>query len=226
MKFPRIALVIISTCFLLPQVAPAQTTTLTGATNGLWNTGLSSSGNLLNGGAQDGNYSVIASPIGPSPAHRVNGLPVTWVANPATAQWISISSSAPAEPSGTYDYRLILSNIPINQLVTISGFIAADDQVSIFSNGSVSFTLNTLPSYANALTAFSFTFVSSATGTNTLDFNVLNTVNNSTEGLLVSGISGFYSPVPEPSTVACVALFGLGGLIVARRKRKQVISEQ
>src|SRR3981189_616167 len=100
MKFPRIALGIISTCFLVPLLASAQTTTLSGATNGLWNTGLNAAGGLLSGGASDPHYVIVSAPSGNSVAHRVNGaLPAGWLANTSTAQWVSFSSNVPNEAS-------------------------------------------------------------------------------------------------------------------------------
>lgn len=199
--------------------ANAQTVLLTEVDNGLYDTGLNASGGLLSGGASDPHYSIVSSPSGTSVAHRVNGLPLGWVANTATAQWISFSSNTPAEASGTYDYQLGLTNIPAGQIVTISGSVAADDQINILANDTLVFSLTTNPNYDGSLNAFSFSFLSSGTGADILDFDVLNTTNNTTEGLIVNNLSGSYSPVPEPREWTLVVLLGACGLIAVRKLR-------
>jgi hypothetical protein len=221
MNFLKCALLASLASIAILQNSHAQTVTLTGAGNNLSNTGTDLSGNLLNGGSQDPNF-IVTAPAGNSVAHVVNGaLPSGWTPNTTTAQWISFKSNAPTEVSGTFDYQLSLTNIPTNQVVTISGFIAADDQVNILANGTLAFSLTTNSSYAGSHTAFTLTYDSSSTGTNTLDFDVLNTVDNTTEGLLLDTISGSFTPVPEPREYATLLLLGAGLLVVARKLRSR-----
>ncbi len=223
MNVLKLTLALILGAFALPQAGQAQTT-LTGPTNGLWDTGLNKTGSLLAGSAQDQNYNLVAGPPtyhGTLVAHVVAPpLPATWVANPATAQWISNGGSAPTSLMGTWDFQTTLITVPINQVVTISGFIAVDDQVTITVNGNPTpvFSLTTLPNYEGVLTPFTFTFLSNNTGTDFFDYNVTQT--NPTDddiGLLISGITGSYVPVPEPREWSLMVLLAMVGLMSVRK---------
>jgi len=216
----------------LPLCGNAQTL-LTEFNNGLYDTGLgnATAGNnatTLNGGDSDTHYVLTSLPGGASVTagsdalvvHQAN-LPAAWVANDTGAtppsRWDSSSATAANQPAGTYDYALTLTNIPVNSLVSISGNIAADNQVNILANGTVVFSLTTNANYDTALNPFSFTFNSSTLSTtDTLSFNVINTGNSAT-GLQVQGLAGNYTPVPEPRQSMALILLFVGAIVAVRK---------
>ena len=220
MSIPRCILTLILCALVGPLTGRAQTVLLTQTTNGLYDTGLASNGHLLSGSAQDPHYNLFSQPGGgTNTTHVVNtsSIPSTWVPDTTTAQWISNGANIPLSVNGTYDIQQVLSNIPVNKSVTISGSIAADDQVQIFANGLLALNLTTSTTYEGGFTTFTITFNSAANGINTLDYDVLQNVNNDVLGLIVDNLSGFYAPVPEPREWSMIVLLGIAGLMAVRK---------
>jgi uncharacterized protein YhjY with autotransporter beta-barrel domain len=147
-------------------------------------------------------------------AYLAAPLPPGFAPNPATSQWItyqpntggpsgtnnaSIEGTVLGTPSSaTTDYHLVLTHIPLNQLVTINGLAAADD--GIFGAG-VKGTGATTTSLAAPGINFNFpntlptlTFVSGAT--NSLDFIVDNVGGYST-GINLQ-LTGFFQALQLP----------------------------
>jgi len=240
MNIFKLSATLVAICLILPLSVEAQVT-MTEFDNGLYDTGLgnATSGNnatTLAGGSSDTHYVITSAPAGAGVTsgdalvvHQAN-LPGGWVANDTAgtppSRWDSTSATAAVQPVGTYDYQLTLTNITANSLVTISGNIAADNQVTILANGTLKFSLTTNPTYAGSFTAFSFSFnASSLSTTDTLDFNVTNTgTATSTTGLQVQGLTGTYTPVPEPRDSALIFLLGVGAVVSFRKLRQHFVS--
>jgi len=231
MNVLKIASVLVAISLALPLSGRAQTT-LTEAANNLYDTAIDTTNPTvtLGGGSNDINYIVTSAPVGsgittPSDAlvvHQAN-LPAGWVANDTGAtppsRWDSVSATAANEIAGTYAYVLTLTNIPTDASVSISGNVAADNQLNILANGTQKFALTTNPTYAASFNPFSFTFTASGSSTSdTLTFDVINTGTTAT-GLQVQGLAGTYTPVPEPRDWAVMLLLGVGGLVAVRKLR-------
>jgi uncharacterized protein YhjY with autotransporter beta-barrel domain len=178
----RFLLSLLGTAGLGLLTAKAQTVTLTPSGNDLYNTGYD--GTVLAGNNQpDTHYALIG--FGNGTAFQANPLAGGWAANPGNAQWITISNTTTTGPTISYDYRLTLTNIPAGRLVTISGLVAADDNVTISGNGSSPFFSNFSPKVVTgnfgAFTAIPTTTFVSGTS-NFLDF-VVNNVGGGPTGL-------------------------------------------
>ena len=155
-----------------------QTVTLTPTENNLYNTGYN--GTTLAGDNQlDTHYTI--TNYGTGQTYQANPLAGGWVANPGNSQWITISNSTNNGGTQIFDYRLVLTNIPVGSVVTIGGSVAADDNATISAN-SHSPVFNSLSqngggSIYNGFTNFgNLTFVAGKT-------NVINIlVNNNNAG--------------------------------------------
>jgi hypothetical protein len=159
----------------------------------------------------------------------------SWVPAASPSQWITYSpnmgllsnetGSVYLTPSTAVTvYQLVLSGIPAGKLVTITGGVAADDNVTIYANG-----VNLFSNFAsndnganndtkydefNSILNLKFTSVS---GSDDLDFVVYNNGNYAT-GLDLQ-LSGSYQAVPEPSTY--VLILGSLGLLAFWRARSR-----
>ena len=207
-----------------------QTVVLTGATNGLYDTGVNSTGADAGFNVTDSHYT-LTNLLAIATTVKDNQIASGWVANQDTgtpsARWISLTSNGGvSQLLGDYNYRLTLTNIPANQVVTVNGSVAADNLLNIFANGNITpvFTLNNGTSDFSQLNSFTLTFNSASSGTDTLDFLVTNSGIISPTGLQVFNISGSYSPVPEPREWAMIILLGFGGLVLTRKLRSRFVS--
>jgi hypothetical protein len=105
--------------------------------SGLYNTGVDDAGNLLPLGSADSHYM-----IGTATSFVANPIPGVWVANNLTSQWVSPSVNQDqfnlpgGDPEGYYTYslRFDLSGLDAST-ASISGKLAADDQVQVSLNG-------------------------------------------------------------------------------------------
>jgi uncharacterized protein YhjY with autotransporter beta-barrel domain len=173
--------------------SPAQEIVLTPAANNLYNTGYD--GTTLAGNNQpDTHYELLG--FGTGIAYQAHPLAGGWAANQAGAQWITISSTTSTGPSITYDYRLVLTNIPVGQVVTLNGRVAADDNVTISGSGHGSYFTNfssgvNSGNYSSFTTFPTITFVSGTT--NYIDF-VVNNNGGGPTGLNLL-LSGFFTPL-------------------------------
>ena len=166
----------------------AQEVVLTPVGNDLYNTGYS--GLILAGNNQpDTHYQLLG--YGNGIAYQAHPLANGWVANPPNAQWITVANTTIPRPSINYDYRLVLTNIPVGQVVTINGRVAADDNVTITGSSHSNYYSNYSPGVGagnyNSFSTFpTITFVSGTT--NYLDFIVNNSGGGPTGlNLLLSG---------------------------------------
>jgi hypothetical protein len=150
---------------------------------------------------------------------------ITYQANMGTAS--STSGTVFQTPNTAVSvYQLLLSNIPVGDLVTLGGAVASDDNVTIYGNGKELFSnysvndngTNNQTKYDQFTTLTGLTFQSGTS--NTLDFVVVNNGGFPT-GLNVQLTGTYYAAVPEPSTYAML-LGGLGLLVFLRaRTRRQ-----
>ncbi|MGA2656949.1 MAG: immunoglobulin domain-containing protein [Verrucomicrobiota bacterium] len=145
----------------------------------LFSTGVDSNHVALAGGVPDPHYRLTVNPdTGPGEAVVEAGIPSSWMANNATAQWIGPQSNTSASAGGRYVYRTVLNltNRDPSTLI-IEGEWASDNEgLSILVNGFS--TSNPESLSLSGYTAFSIygtdTSLNWVAGNNTLDFVMQN----------------------------------------------------
>ncbi len=152
----------------------------TPAITGLFSTGLDSSGNPLADGSGDGHYSLVSTPGGKSGTTYVtlqkwpivNG---AWMLDTSASKWISpvADEGACSDAAGDYTYQTTFSAVGDVSKMTISGRIAADNQVmSITLNGQT--IASNVTSSFQAWTNFALPGSALQSGTNTVQIVVRN----------------------------------------------------
>lgn len=190
-----------------------------GAANipGLYPTGSNGSGGTLGDGASDLFYSVLSSnntfynsnPQG-TVINQAN-IPWVWFPNTSSARWIYDNAPGNVNAGATVTFRLTFNLTGYNpSTAVLFGASAADDSGQVFLNGNLIANCGgynaPAPFFAN--TGFLPTI-------NTLDF-VVQDIGGAISGLIVPDIGGHVDKIPAPGAAA---LFGLGGLVAARRRR-------
>lgn len=182
----------------------------------LFSTGVDNAGVPLPSGAADPHWNIIASsdpgyPGGPAVVQQNHP---AWAENGTGSSWISTTALGTTNiPEGPYVFETSFT-IPANLDPTsaiILGRFAADNQIDeVYLNG---LPLGISYSGFSALTDFTIDggFVS---GTNTLTVLVSNFGPGDNPGGFRMEFDGFAYQIPEPSTLALVAL-ALGGALVA-----------
>ena len=189
---------------------------------GLYNTGVDDAGNTLPVNIADPHY-ILSGPTG-NIAYTVP-YPTVWVTPPGGSSWIGPqvhSDELTCDPPAVYSYALnfCLTNLNPDTAV-IMGYWGSDNTSSIWLNGidtgfNQEFQFLELKEFILQV-GQNISFLS---GLNTLEFRVTNWDNGNhgnPSGLLVSGLYGTASPIPEPSTML---LFGLGLLVFSRISRR------
>jgi uncharacterized protein with beta-barrel porin domain len=173
--------------------ANAQSLALTPAANNFYNTGYN--GAALAGNNQPDTHYMITN-YGSGQAYQANPRPVDWVANPSDSQWITVSNTTTTGPVQTFDYRLILTNIPVGVLVTIHGNVAADDNavISANSSGPIFSNFSTAVAAGNYNSFTPFPNVTFASGT-TNQLNILVDNNGGGPTGLNLELVGSYAPL-------------------------------
>jgi hypothetical protein len=189
-------LLVLLAVLVLSAVARADTITI-------FNTGVDNSNALLAAGSVDPHYllnggkAFVGTSINPS-----------WIANGPNSQWITPTTDASDNVApGTYTYTTTFS-LPVGFTdAMLSGQWATDNSGAMSLNGGP--TVSTTPDAG--FTAFTpFTIASGfVPGTNTITFSVLNSTTEASPSGLRVEISGFFTPIPEPST-SMTALLGSG----------------
>jgi hypothetical protein len=194
----------------------------TGATTAsiqLYNTGVNGSGGLLSDSTIDPHYSVIAAPSPYTTAYTGNGSDVSampWLADGPNSRWIGVTAwMGEWRPTGTYTFRTtfdLSGMIPSSASINLS--IVSDNTCNVYLNG-VHTGITTPFAVFDSFSAYSISagFVN---GLNTLDFEVYEP-GSTPSGLRVE-LSGYATPVPEP-TVAGLA--GLAGMVLIFIRRRQ-----
>ncbi|MFN7921683.1 MAG: PEP-CTERM sorting domain-containing protein [Bryobacteraceae bacterium] len=182
-------------------------------------------------GSIDPNWS-ITSPSGSAFVTVTDGFPIAaglWIANDANSKWI--------EPAGaTVDTHPTNSPYTYRTTFSLAGLIASTASLTFRAAGDNEITAvrlngNTVGFTYAAFNAFSSPFLISTaaffnSGTNSLEFDVLNTTGDPNPTGLRVEISGTADPfsdppppsTPEPATVSLIAA-GLGALYLKRRGR-------
>jgi hypothetical protein len=234
-KYLSIALLLAAGGFITSTTALAQAIALTGTDNGLYNTGIDSSGNVITpeSGDVDPHYTVVSDVTSGGDPGTFVTTPAPTYAGPlftgagasfppwptsATATNITLNPTDNTASTDVFTYELTLTNIPTGSLVTISGNISADDSVSIFADGTQFYS-----DYSSFHTLDPFTLSFTSNGTDTLDFAVNNSGSLAT-GLLVDSLIGSYelAPVPESSEYAAAVILLMLGLIVGQRQIRRM----
>ena len=187
-------------------------------------TGTTSTGALAAGGSADVHYALVSVPAGVTNngAFVATTTPSTiWTNATLGSQWIGMSPNLTTNyPLGSYDFRTTFSLAGFDATTaTITGSVAADDNVTILLNG-MSTAYNAYGHY-DYLSPIALTsgFIA---GTNTLDFIVHNIVDASAFGLQAS-LFGTATPsavVPEPASIVLVSLGGIAALGFGLRRRR------
>jgi hypothetical protein len=211
----------------------------------LYSTGFSSTGSELNGGAHDGNWTLISDPSGsvttPEAPYVTNGctlhvictsFPFTaWTSDTLSSEWISpraTEAGSQSDPAGEYIYQETFNLTGLDPAsVVITGKWTADNYGYIVVNGTrVSLgTDGNIPNAAGEFKNFtSFVLNSSnanfVSGINTIQFDVFNTTTGSPDitGLDVDFRSATASPTPEPASLTLMSA-GMVALGLFARKR-------
>jgi uncharacterized protein YhjY with autotransporter beta-barrel domain len=178
-------------CPLLP--SHGQVITLTPTGNDLYNTGYN--GITLAGPNEIDTHYTITN-FGTGQTFQANPLAAGWVPNSANSQWITISNSTNLGPSITFEYRLVLTHIPVGSLVTISGLVAADDNATISANGKSPVFSNYSPTVVsnNYGVLQPFTGLTFVAGTTNYIIIAVNNGGGFATGLDLQ-LTGFYTPL-------------------------------
>jgi hypothetical protein len=213
------------------------------ASVGVFNTGVDTAGNVLQGGTLgDPHFTLVSAPSGVDPQLKIwsaaSGFPVApfgpWLGDDTRSRWIGLdamySDGPPHAPTGggTYVFRTTFDLTGFDPAsAAISGRWGADNRGSILLNGASTGGSNDTGLAFFALTDFSIDrgFVA---GLNTLDFVVDNTYSPDTDvynpvGLRVEFTGASATEVPEPPAAPLV-LAALAILGADRRRRRRAVT--
>jgi outer membrane protein OmpA-like peptidoglycan-associated protein len=156
---------------------------------GLFPTGVDDSGNVLAIGTVDPHYTLSFSSDAafPAPASAFVCDLAGWVADDTTAEWISIQTSDVGNDD-TYTYRQTFTFSGDPTTASMTGSWAADDTLSLFINGSTTAAAQRASPAYGSLATFTVASPGLVVGTNTLDFQTINSGGGPT-GLRVEALA-------------------------------------
>ena len=179
------------------------------------NTGVATDGSLLVAGTADGNYSLLYSADPNGTTATATSAHPNWQQDSATAGWISPGSSGTQDwASGYYVYETLLDLTGYNPLTaSLSGMIAADNEVAIYLNRAGSALYNGGGFSSSSPFLINSGFVN---GINEVDFVVHN--DGGPSGLMVDDtLATATTPTPEASTLLLIASGTVLGALVLRK---------
>lgn len=189
----------------------------------LYNTGMSTpwySGapSVFADGITDTHWTILSLPSGSSASAITATANAAWLANNTTSKWINDNGNGTStSPFGTYVYRTTFTLAGGTNLSTVGiNFRMSQDNTftSIKLNGVNTGLTN--PASFNAWSSNLALTSGFQTGTNTLDFTFTNDGTTANpQGLRVE-FTGAFIGIPEPGTLALLAL---GGLALLKRRR-------
>lgn len=190
-----------------------------GDTVTFYNTGVADNGTLLGAGASDPHYSLVYSNDPNGTTATATAANPNWEQQTATAGWISPGSSGDQSwASGYYVYETLLDLTGYDPTTALlSGLIAADNNVSIYLNGSSSAVYGASGFSYGTSFLINSGFVS---GINEIYFAVYN--GDGPSGLMVDNtLATANAETPEAGTLLLLATgTAVGGFYVMRKARQ------
>ncbi len=143
----------------------------------IFNTGMTgTNGNIpVAPGLPDPNFILLSSPGAGSSCVVVGTMPVSWVTNTATSQWVGPVFDPGSSPAGVYHYQLVFILCCTNN-AQMTGRMAVDDSAGLYLNGSPADSVTGFSSYTSINLTSGF-----VPGLNVLDIYVTN-------GILATGL--------------------------------------
>lgn len=185
------------------------------------NTGVAVDGSLLVAGTADGNYSLLSSDDPNGTTATATTAHPNWQQDTTTAGWISPGSSGTQDwASGYYIYETLLDLTGYDPTTaSLSGVIAADNEVSIYLNrgGPALYSGGGFSSSSPFLINSGF-----VSGINEVDFVVHN--DSGPSGLMVDHtLATANAPTPEASSILLIASgTALGALVIRKRSLRDL----
>jgi len=188
-----------------------------GDTIQFFDTGIAADGSLLVSGAADSHYNLLYSADSDGTTALATTANPNWQQATTTAGWISPGSSGTQGwDSGYYTFETLLDLTGYDPTTaSLSGLIAADNEVSIYLNGGQSALYSGGGFNSSSPFLLNNGFVN---GINTIDFVVHN--DGGPTGLMVDdALATANAPTPEPTNLLLLASGAMLGIVTLRKRK-------